>query len=174
MIYMVEMDFRDPAREHDWHTWYLAHTAQLVRNVPGFTATQRFRALTPTPSPWLAMHEVAGPEVFESKEYKANGGPASTGEWKDRHTNWYRNLFSGSGYEQTPDVAFDQHIVVADENAEMSVRMAKSLAWGKSAGLDKTVEKRGYLVLKTGELKAQMFGSNGFRIFKPITPRITK
>ena len=172
MIYMVEMDFRDPAREHDWHTWYLAHTTQLVRNVPGFTATQRFRAITPTPSPWLAMHEVTGPEVFESKDYKANGGPASTGEWKDRHTNWYRNLFSG--WEQTPDVPLDHHIVVAESTAEVPSSIARKLSWGTSAGLDKTAAKRGILVLKPGELKATMFGIDGLRIFKPITPRITE
>ncbi len=172
MIYMVEMDFRDAAREHDWHTWYLAHTTQLVRNVPGFTATQRFRAITPTVSPWLALHEVTGPELFESKEYKANGGPASTGEWKDRHTNWYRNVFSG--WNQTPDVLFDQHLLVAEGNAKLPDAMAKALTWGTSAGLDKTAEKRGLLILKPGELKASMFAIDGLRIFKPITPRITK
>ena len=73
MIYVVEMDFRDSAREHDWHTWYIGHVATLIRNVPGFRATQRFRAMTPTPSPWLALHEVAGPQVFTSPEYAANG-----------------------------------------------------------------------------------------------------
>ena len=174
MIYMVEMDFGDPAREHDWHTWYLAHTTQLVRNVPGFTATQRFRAITPTPSPWLALHEVTGPELFESKEYKANGGPTSTGEWKDRHTNWYRNVFSGGGFDQTPDVPFDHHLLVAEGNAKTPDAIANKMSWGQSAGLDKTAEKRGLLVLKPGELKASMFGIDGLRIFKPITPRITK
>ena len=177
MIYMVEMDFRDPAHEHDWHTWYLAHTAQLVRNVPGFTATQRFRALTPTPSPWLAMHEVTGPEVFESKEYKANGGPASTGEWKDRHSNWYRNLFSGDKFNQTPDVAFDQHLAIAESGAKLPDAIAQMMYWGASVGLDKTIEKRGYLLLgprATPRLTATMFGIDGLRIFKPITPRIAK
>ena len=58
MLYMVEMDFRNPAREADWHVWYLGHVAKLIRNVPGFRASQRFRAITPTPSPWLAMHDV--------------------------------------------------------------------------------------------------------------------
>ena len=75
MIYMVEMDFRNPAREADWHAWYLGHVAKLIRNVPGFSASQRFRAITPTPSPWLAMHAVVSGAVFESKEYKANGSP---------------------------------------------------------------------------------------------------
>ena len=173
MIYMVEMDFRDTAREHDWHTWYLAHTTQLVRNVPGITATQRFRCLTPTKSPWLALHEVTGPEVFESKEYKANGGPASTGEWRDLHTNWYRNLFSG--WDKTPDVRLDQHLLLAEGNAKLPAETSGSMmSWGKSAGLDKTTERRGIRVVSHGMLTASMFGIDGLRIFKPITPRITR
>ena len=68
MIYMVEMEFRNPAREADWHVWYLGHVARLIRNVPGFRASQRFRAITPTPSPWLAMHDVVSGAVFESAE----------------------------------------------------------------------------------------------------------
>ena len=75
MIYMVEMDFRNPAREADWHVWYLDHVTKLIRNVPGFRATQRFRAITATLSPWLALHDVVSPAVFESKEYRGNGGP---------------------------------------------------------------------------------------------------
>ena len=66
MIYLVEMDFRSPEREHDWHTWYFEHSAFLVRTIPGFSATQRFRSLTASAAPWLALHEVVGPQVFET------------------------------------------------------------------------------------------------------------
>ena len=93
MLYMVEMDFRNPAREADWHVWYLGHVAKLIRNVPGFRASQRFRAITPTPSPWLAMHDVASGAVFDSAEYRANGGPASTGEWQTEHANWWPAVY---------------------------------------------------------------------------------
>ena len=171
MIYMVEMEFRDAGREHDWHTWYLAHTTQLVRNVPGFTATQRFRCLTETQSPWLAMHEVAGPHVFESKEYKANGGPASTGEWKDRHSNWYRNLFDG--VTNTPDVALDHHLLMVEGDAQPIPAFNGVLTHLTSAGLDKTVARRSIAVLPPGKLVAQLFGRPNVRIFKPITPRIS-
>src|SRR6476661_4432756 len=102
MLYMVEMDFRNPAREADWHVWYLGHVAKLIRNVPGFRASQRFRAITPTPSPWLAMHDVVSGAVFDSAEYRANGGPVSTGQWQTEHANWYRNLFAG--IDNTPEV----------------------------------------------------------------------
>ena len=34
--------------------------------------------------------------MFESAEYRARGGPASTGEWRALQTNWHRNLLEGS------------------------------------------------------------------------------
>ena len=58
MIYMVEMDFPHPERLPEWHAWYMAHIRVLL-TVPGFRASQRFEAITPTPSPYLALHEVA-------------------------------------------------------------------------------------------------------------------
>ena len=172
MIYMVEMDFRNTAREHDWHTWYLSHTAKLVRTVPGFRATQRFRAITETASPWLALHEVEGPGVFESAEYKANGGPASTGIWQKEHTNWYRNLFDG--IEHTPAVAMDAHLLMAEGAVTIPQPFAGMLTWLDSAGLDRTAERRGIAVLPHGHLTASLVDLAGVRIFKPITPRVTR
>jgi hypothetical protein len=170
VIYMVEMDFRDAALEHDWHTWYVEHITGLVRQVPGFTGTQRFRAMTSTPSPWLALHEVKGPEVFESPAYRAYGGPASTGEWKDRHTNWYRNLFDGLA--ETPDVGHDEHLLLAESDTDLPDDLAASVTWLTSVGLDRTVTLRGLRVLAAGELSARYFGVPGLRVFKPITPKI--
>ncbi|MGE0852036.1 MAG: hypothetical protein AB7O44_20855 [Hyphomicrobiaceae bacterium] len=136
MLYMVEMEFRNPAREADWHVWYLGHVARLIRNVPGFRASQRFRALTPTPSPWLAMHDVASAEVFESAEYRAHGGPASTGEWQVEHSNWYRNLFAG--IDATPDVPLDAHLLVLEGAAEVPAPHNAAVIRLASAGLDRT------------------------------------
>jgi hypothetical protein len=171
MIYMVEMEFRNPAREADWHVWYLEHVGKLIRNVPGFRATQRFRALTATPSPWLALHDVVSPAVFESAEYKANGGPASTGEWQKEHTNWRRNLFAG--IDATPDVAMDAHLLVAEAEAGLPASLASTVTWLEPAGLDRSAGRRGIAVLAPGCLRAGHFGQAGLCIFKPITPRIS-
>jgi hypothetical protein len=170
MIYMVEMDFRNPAREADWHVWYLDHVTRLIRTVPGFRATQRFRALTPTPSPWLALHEVASAAVLESPEYRAVGGPTSTGEWQAEHTNWQRNLFAG--LDATPDVPADAHLLVLDAGANLPPPHATAVAWLESVGLDRSASRRGLAVIPAGQLTAGLFGLAGVRIFKPITPRI--
>src|ERR1700733_5319133 len=84
MIYMVEMDFPHPEREAAWHEWYLAHIRVLL-TVPGFRASQRFKAIVPVPARFMALHEVASAALFDSPEYRGRGGPASTGEWRDLH-----------------------------------------------------------------------------------------
>jgi hypothetical protein len=170
MIYMVEMDFRNPAREADWHVWYLDHVAMLIRNVPGFRASQRFRAITATPSPWLAMHDVASADVFESAEYRANGGRASTGEWQHEHTNWYRNLFDG--IEHTPDVPSDAHLLMCEGDANVPDTCAGSVTWLTGVGLDRSAERRGIAIVPPSKLTAGLFALAGVRLFKPISPRI--
>jgi hypothetical protein len=170
MIYIVEMDFRNAAREHDWHTWYLAHTTHLVRSVPGFTGTQRFRCITETMSPWLALHEVAGPQVFESPEYRSGGGPASTGTWKNEHTNWHRNLFDGT--RETPNVLMDQHLLMAEGDAALPQAYEPRALRLTCIGLDRSSARRSIAVVPAGGLTAAMFDMPEVRIFKPITPKI--
>ncbi len=172
MIYVVEMDFRNTEREHDWHTWYIEHTAHLVRSVPGFTGTQRFRSLNASPSPWVALHEVAGPQVFESAEYRGGGGPASTGDWKDEHLNWHRNLFDGS--RETPDVAFDQHLLMAEGDAPLPRGFEARAIRLTCVGLDRTSRQRSIAVVPAGGLTASAFGLPGVRVLKPITPKMRK
>jgi hypothetical protein len=171
MIYMVEMDFRNPAREADWHVWYLDHVTRLIRSVPGFRATQRFRGITPMPSPWLALHDVASPAVFESAEYRAGGGPASTGEWQAEHLNWHRNLYAG--IDATPAVAADAHLLLAEADADLPASLREAMTWLEPAGLDRSAGRRGLAVVAPGNLTAGYFGRTGLRIFRPITPRVT-
>src|ERR1700681_3849905 len=106
---MVEMYFPHLEREAEWHAWYLAHIRVLL-SVPGFRASQRFKAIGPTSSPYLALHEVASAALFDSPAYRARGGPASTGEWRQLQTNWHRNLLEG--LDQTPAVAADGHLLL--------------------------------------------------------------
>lgn len=172
MIYIVEMDFRNPAREHDWHVWYLEHTAHLVRTMPGFTATQRFRSLTASPSPWVALHEVAGPDVFASDEYRAGGGPPNTGDWAREHLNWQRNLFDGAA--ETPAVALDEHLLMAEAGAALPPAVHPRAIRLACVGLDRTSGDRTIAVVPAGGLTAAMIGLPGVRLLKPFTPKIKR
>src|SRR3954466_10303133 len=109
MIYMVEMDFPHPARLPEWHAWYLAHIRVLL-SVPGFRASQRFQALLPTAAPYLALHEVSGPEMFESAADRPRGGRGATGEWRQLQPSWRRTLLGG--LDETPDVPADRRILL--------------------------------------------------------------
>ena len=61
MLYMVEMELPDRSREAQWHDWYVAHIRKLL-TLDGYFASQRFEALTPRAAPFLAIHDVVGPE----------------------------------------------------------------------------------------------------------------
>ncbi|MGD9615736.1 MAG: sugar ABC transporter [Alphaproteobacteria bacterium] len=144
MIYMVEMDFPHPERLAEWHEWYLAHIGVLL-TVPGFRASQRFQAITATPSPYLALHEVESPDLFDSAEYRERGGPASTGEWRALHTNWRRNLLAG--LDETPDVPQGKFLVVLRDARDAGFPVDAPIAWLRGVGLDGTTGECGIAIV---------------------------
>jgi hypothetical protein len=61
MLYTVELNFSDPAREEAWHAWYETYLAHLV-SLPGLSTAQRFRAVDPGAQPWSWL------QVFRSAQ----------------------------------------------------------------------------------------------------------
>ena len=74
MIYMVEMALLDTARRAEWDAWYVAHQHRLL-SIPGIHASQRFEAIHPAVSPFVALHEVDSAGVFTSPAYRGQAGP---------------------------------------------------------------------------------------------------
>jgi hypothetical protein len=67
----------------------------VLLSVPGFLAAQRFHSSTTVDDrPYLAMYEVAGPEVFESESYRAIWG---FHDWRPLIDNWARDLSDPDG-----------------------------------------------------------------------------
>jgi hypothetical protein len=94
VLYTVRSKFTDPTREDAWNEWYAGHLRVLL-SVPGFLAAQRFHsATTADDRPYLAMYEVAAPEVFESERYRAIWG---FHEWRPLIDNWARDLSDPDG-----------------------------------------------------------------------------
>ncbi|MGI9411485.1 MAG: hypothetical protein ACR2OV_15510 [Hyphomicrobiaceae bacterium] len=168
MLYMVEMDLADRTRQAAWHDWYESHIRKLLK-VDGFNGSQRFQCLTPTPSPFLAIHDVSGPEFFESAAYRNVGGPTGTGEWRDRMTNWYRNLFDG--LEAMPDVGEDQRLVIAEEGGQVPEARRADLTWLSGAGLDRSADRRGLLVLDAEDDESAFLNAERVRVFRPISTK---
>jgi hypothetical protein len=144
MIYMVEMDMTLGEREAEWHEWYLAHIKVLL-TVPGFRASQRFKSLLPVPAPYVALHQVDSGAIFESQEYRARGGPASTGEWRALHSNWRRNLLDG--LDETPDVPDGATLLRLENARDVTLPAGISVTWTKVAGLDRDAAEFGLGVI---------------------------
>jgi hypothetical protein len=167
---MVEMDFPHPERLSEWHAWYLAHIRVLL-TVPGFRASQRFQAITETPSPYLALHEVASPAIFDSVEYRARGGPTSTGEWRALHTNWRRNLLDG--LDETPEVPEDRFLVVLRDARDAGFPVGSPIAWLRGVGLDSTIGECGIAIVgDPAPLVAIAPRDERVRVYRPISEKI--
>lgn len=167
---MVEMDFPHPEREAEWHEWYLAHIRVLL-TVPGFRASQRFRATLPTPSPYLALHEVASAGLFDSPAYRARGGPASVGEWRALQTNWHRNLLDG--IEETPEVPAEAHLLVLRDARDAALPEGIAVQWVRGVGLDCTIGECGLAVIDDpAPLLALAARDKRIRLYRPISKKI--
>jgi hypothetical protein len=165
MIYMVEMALIDTMRRAEWDTWYLSHMKKLL-SIPGIQATQRFESLTPHASPFVALHQVTGPEVFDSEAYRAKAGPGGTGEWRERMNNWHRNVLAG--IDRTPDVPMEGALVVVEDGFDAPV----PLQWAEAVGLDRSAKRRGIAVIAALADAQVLIGLPGIRVCKPLTPRL--
>ncbi|MEI7712406.1 MAG: hypothetical protein WCI94_13290 [Rhodospirillales bacterium] len=168
MIYMVEMALIATDRRVEWDAWYLEHMHKLI-SIPGIRATQRFESLSETASPFVALHQVDGPDVFASEAYRAKAGPTGTGEWRELMNNWYRNVFDG--IDRTPDVPIDGALIVVEDGASAGL---VPVTWMQSVGLDKSSERRAIGVAARLDDVRGLIGRKGVRICKPLTPRLVE
>src|SRR5205823_5259349 len=163
-------DFPHPSALRHRHHRYLAHIRVLL-TVPGFRASQRFQAVVEAAAPYLALHEVSGPEMFASAAYRSRGGPASTGEWRQLQTNWRRNLLEG--LDETPDVPADRHVLLLDEARDAALPAGIGVTWLRGVGLDSTVKECGLAVLND---PAPVLGlarhDPRVRVYRPISEKI--
>jgi hypothetical protein len=166
MIYMVEMALIATDRRAEWDAWYLSHMHKLL-SIPGIHATQRFESISESASPFVALHQVDGPDVFASDAYRAKAGPSGTGEWRDLMNNWYRNVFDG--VTATPDVPMDGALIVVEDGASAGL---VPLTWMHAVGLDKSSERRAIGVVARLDDARGLVGHKGVRVCKPLTPRL--
>ena len=167
MFYMVEMALLDPARRAEWDAWYVAHQRRLL-SIPGFRASQRFEAIHPAESPFVALHEVDSADIFTGPVYRSQAGPSNTGEWQTKMGNWHRNLFDA---DHSPDVPSDARLVVVEDSARSAVPTGAPVTWMDAVGLDRSVPRRGLLVMPPAAAD-QLVGKSGVRVLRPIGPRL--
>ena len=170
MIYMVECAFTDAAREAAWNAWYDSEKLPALLTVPGFRASQRFRAITETSAPYLAIHSLREAAVLEQAAYRGIGG-GTFGGWDDLVSNWRRNLFAGM--EAAPEVSPAQCLVLTDDPAAADAIPEAEFAWLEIAGLDRTTERRGLAVADSAAgARMAREAADILRVFAPITVRL--
>jgi hypothetical protein len=170
MIYMVEMGFSHPERLAEWHRWYMEHI-QVLLTVPGFRASQRFEAVVENPAPYLALHEVASADLFQSDAYRNLGGPSSVGEWRSLQTNWHRNLLDG--LDVTPEVPSDAYLLLLRDARDIAVPSGIGVDWLRGVGLDGSVRECGLAVLTEAAPVLDLARSHQrVRLFRPITAKV--
>ena len=167
MIYMVEMALLDTSRRAEWDAWYVAHQHRLL-SIPGFRASQRFEAIHPAESPFVALHEVDSADIFTSPAYRAQAGPTNTGEWQTKMNNWHRNLFAT---DHTPDVPMDTRLVVVETGGASGLPGDVSVTWMDAVGLDRSVPRRGLSVMSPA-IADRLAGAPAIRVLKPIGQRL--
>ena len=107
---MVEFAFTDPTREDAWHNFYDGKKLATLLSLPEFRASQRFRALTDMPVPYLAVHSIRDAAVLNQNIYREAGGGTFSG-WDGLVTNWVTNLFTG--IEAADEVSEEQCLVAS-------------------------------------------------------------
>jgi hypothetical protein len=168
MIYMVEMALLDLARRPEWEAWYAEHQRRLL-SIPGFRASQRFETVHAAASPFVALHEVDSPGLFDGPVYRGQAGPSNTGEWRTKMGKWHRNLFAG--VDTTPDVPADARLVLVEPDGAAALAAQHDVRWMEAVGLDRSVPRRGLAVMKPAAAEA-LIGAPGVRVLKPLAPRL--
>lgn len=166
MLYAVEMNFTQPARQAAWDAWYLEHL-DILLTVPGIHTAQRFRCEDLSPAPYLAIYSVDGPEVFVSPAYRERGGRDSTGEWKSVMVNWDRNLYDGLG--RAPAVADAEVLLLTEAQPAAVATSGVAFCWLHAVGLDRTVMRRGLTVVDVAHGRRIAQDSAGrVRVYRPL------
>jgi hypothetical protein len=113
MIYIIEIDYTDPATEAEWDAWYHTYVRDLV-TVPGIATGQRFVAASPAEYRHLAIYTLESLAVYESPRYREiGGGGTASAKWRS-HIRRRRNLFNGIG--RVPEATVGETVLLVTES----------------------------------------------------------
>jgi hypothetical protein len=122
------------------------------------------------PPTWRCTSSIPG-AIFDSAEYRARGGPASTGEWRALHLNWRRNLLDG--ISETPEVPANAALLRLENARDVALPAGVTALWTKVAGLDRDATKFGLAVLDDPAALLDLArGDERVRLYRPISEKI--
>jgi len=180
VLYTVELNFSDPAREEEWNAWYETYLAQLV-SLPGLSTAQRFRAVAPGAQPWeyLALYSIASLDVFASDACHRIGGGGHASRRFTAAMHRRRNVYTG--IERVPAVTAAARVVRCDDArhggdlADCLFLPLEAAAGRRQAGateLDGEPSRRAIAVIavETAD-RLNLRGTEGLAVYAPITKR---
>ena len=148
-FYMVEMKYPDSEPREDFDEFYYGHVSMLL-TIKGFLWAQLFECIHPARAPFMAIYQLAGPEVMTSDNYTSKAGRMSVNPViRERVTNWDRNLVTG-GIDDM-HVEMGGWMVLIDRLDSESPALPEGFAALEVIGLDETIAERGVLTGNSGD-----------------------
>ncbi|MBZ9578961.1 DUF4286 family protein [Klebsiella quasivariicola] len=164
MLYVVECAYTDPQSEAAWNTFYNQEKLPALVSVPGFHASQRFRALSEGCPRYLALHDIRDTAVIDSDAYRRNGG-GHFAHWQSAITDWHRHLYVTDG--DMREVRPDEVLLLSDTAQTLPV----APLWVLQPGGLETQHARCAAILPRGDLKHPATAATVF-VYQPITARL--
>ena len=180
MIYTVELNFTDPSREAEWHSWYESYLRQLV-TLPGLSTAQRFRAVVRDTQPWeyLAVYSLLSLDVYATDAYRAIGGGGNASKAFHHAITRRRNVYRG--IERMPEVSEEARVLLTDDaDAHLDLpdilfTPLEAASGRRQAGatqLDGTPTKRSIAVADDATVeRLGLTARPGLAVYSPITRR---
>ena len=138
---MVEMDFPFPEERAGFDTFYAERISMLLY-IDGFLSAQRFEANSAVLAPFLAIYEIASPEVLTSAAYASKAGPAAVPDaYKSKFRNWNRDLFTAASCDLA--VPLEGWMTVIDRLNTKSMNLPDEYIALTPIGLDRSIVERG-------------------------------
>jgi hypothetical protein len=180
VIYTVELNFTDHAREDEWHAWYETYLEQLV-SLPGLSTAQRFRAVAPGAQPWeyLALYSIASLDVYESQAYRNIGGGGNASIRFNASIRRRRNVYTG--IERAPEVTDSARVVLCEAAPHgfdlpdclfLPLESATDRRQAGASELDGEPSRRAIAVIDAKTMdRLNLTVADGLAVYAPITKR---
>ena len=164
MLYVVECAYADPQSEAAWNTFYNQEKLPALVSVPGFYASQRFRALSEGCPCYLALHDIHDATVIDSDAYRRHGG-GHFARWQSAIIDWHRHLYVTDG--DVREVRQDEVLLLSDTPQALPVPQAIVMQPGGLA-----TEQTRYAAILPRDNLHHLATTAAVFIYQPITARL--
>ncbi len=180
MIYTVELNFSEPDREAEWHTWYESYLKKLV-SLDGLNTAQRFRATAPETVTWrfLALYSLDSLDVYASEAYRNIGGGGNASVAYKEAISRRRNVYEG--VKRFPEVAEKGRVLLCEDAPDgfdlpnvlfLPLSAASGRQKAGATALDGEPERRALALTDADTVNTlNLTAIEGLAVYAPITKR---